>query len=292
MFSSRKYSSTEIICYFILQKCKVSFKRALEGWDSNTAGKDSLSRGFFCCRWTDILLEPQDTRRSHKNVTLCFARVEKISQVPQKVVSQTSFSCLKTQDLSANGGCAQTDRPVYHRTEPDSAVIQRPQLSVNRNLTPLLTNITSPGDIILSSAHQHTFQGGKHNFQKGTGGHCVSSRLSSEAGGPQTFRKLQLFFVWSQLREQKLYKHRPWREYDYEIMRTSYITSYISWFWIYCPSGSWTFHSPKPFCICETPAVYPIVHSHSPRPESWLLIQLFIAVHCYASRMTSHKCDC
>lgn len=106
VFSSRKYSSTHIIYYFIIQIFKISFKRALEDWDS-------LSQGFCLCRWTDILLEPQDAKRSQKNVTLCFARVEKISQVPQKVVSQTSFSCLKSRDLSANGGCAQTDRPVY-----------------------------------------------------------------------------------------------------------------------------------------------------------------------------------
>lgn len=72
-------------------------------------------KGFFELGF--LLPEPQDTERSHKNVTLCFARVEEISQVAQKVVSQTSFSCLKSQDLSTNRGCAQTDCAIYHLTE-------------------------------------------------------------------------------------------------------------------------------------------------------------------------------
>lgn len=39
---------------------------------------------------------------------------KKKKKVPQKAASQTSFSCLKSQDLSANRGCPLTGCAIYH----------------------------------------------------------------------------------------------------------------------------------------------------------------------------------
>lgn len=81
-----------------------------------------------------------------------FARVEKISQVPQKAVSQTSFSCLKSQDLSANRGCALTGCAIYHLAgfNRDFTIIAaceyQPEFTVDNHASP-------DNSIMLLSAH-------------------------------------------------------------------------------------------------------------------------------------------
>lgn len=141
-----------------------------------------MSWDFCCCCWPDALLEPQDTEWSHKNVTLCC--VEKISQVAQKVVSQTSFSCLKSQDLSANRGCARTDWAIYHLTE----------LGFKRDLT-VVADCKLKSESIVdkwpSSCSQLSFWCEMSNFREQwenmAGLACYSLRLSQEE--PQTAQR-------------------------------------------------------------------------------------------------------
>lgn len=138
----------------------------------------------------------KDPKRSHKNVTLCFARVEKISQMPQKAVSQTSLSCLKSQDLSANRGCPLTGCAIYLLDEfnPNLTVTAKGKAKSESTVD----KYASPDNIILSLAHLRLW---KVPFWRQIGECCVSSTPSWEAEPKRSpdSSNIAVIFTWSQL---------------------------------------------------------------------------------------------